>query len=44
MTDQDFASNALILLGLFAAFMASLGACSLAACTWNWLHGRGFRE
>jgi len=44
MNEQDFASNAVILLGLFLAFMTSLGTCELLARTWNWLHGRGFRE
>jgi len=44
VTDQDYTTNAISLLALFAAFITSLGVCSLAACTWNWLHGRGFRE
>lgn len=44
MNDPDFATNAITLLGLFGAFISLLGACELLACTWNWLHGQGFRE
>lgn len=40
--EQDFASNVIILFGLFGAFIVSLGVCELIVRTGRWLSGRGF--